>query len=97
MKSSTGVPSSPLSGTESRFVFSWFTDGGVVNFDMHREQPNAGNDFTSYWKDQQKGSGHGAFVASFPGTHGWYWANRGQQPVTVTVTTSGFYDKLYKP
>jgi hypothetical protein len=80
-----------------RFVFSWTADGGLVNFDLHGEAPNAGNDFTSYLKDQQQGSGHGAFVAPFLGTHGWYWANRGQQPVTVTVKTSGFYDKLYKP
>ncbi len=79
------------------FVFTWATDGGAVNFDMHGERPNAGNDFSSYWKDTQQASGHGSFTAPFEGTHGWYWANRGQRPVTVTVTTSGFYEKLYKP
>ena len=77
-------------------VFSWTTDGGAVNFDMHGEPPHAGNDFTSYWKDQQQVSGHGTFLAPFAGTHGWYWGNRGTQPVTVTVTTSGFYEQIRK-
>ncbi|MBL8508206.1 MAG: hypothetical protein JNM11_07045 [Chitinimonas sp.] len=81
-----------------RFVFSWKTDGGVVNFDMHGEKPNAGKDeFSSYWADRGKAEGHGAFVAPFDGTHGWYWRNRGDKPVTITVQTSGYYEKLYRP
>ncbi|MDH3582636.1 MAG: hypothetical protein OER86_00280 [Phycisphaerae bacterium] len=79
------------------FVFTWKTDGGAVNFDMHGEQPQAGNDFTSFWKGRQQTNGHGSFVAPFAGSHGWYWGNRGAQPVTVTVTTAGFYEKLYEP
>ena len=79
------------------YVFTWTTDGGPVNFDMHGERPNAGDEFTSYWKDKQQTNGHGSFVAPFAGSHGWYWANRGSAPVTVTVKTSGFYEKLYKP
>ena len=84
-------------GAGDSYVFSWTTDGGPVNFDMHGERPNAGDEFTSYWKDKQQTSGHGSFVAPFAGSHGWYWANRGGAPVTVTVKTSGFYEKLYKP
>lgn len=81
-----------------RFVFTWVADGGAVNFDMHGERPDAKqDDFTSYWKGRSENSGHGAFEAPFDGTHGWYWRNRGQQPVTVRVKTSGFYDKLYRP
>ncbi len=81
-----------------RFVFSWTAEGGAVFFDMHGEETNARNDeFTSYWKGRDEVSGHGAFVAPFPGTHGWYWENRGKSPVTVRVRTSGYYEKLYKP
>jgi len=82
--------------TGDNFVFSWTADGDV-NFDMHGELPDAGDKSTSFWKDKQKNSGHGSFVAPFAGIHGWYWSNRGKQPVTVTVKTSGFYEKLYKP
>ncbi len=84
--------------TGERFVFSWTTEGGVVNFDMHGEALNAKKDeFTSFWKGRGAADGHGAFVAPFDGTHGWYWRNRGEQPVTVTVKTSGFYEQLFRP
>lgn len=81
-----------------RLVFSWTTEGGAVNFDMHGERLDAKKDeFTSYWKGRAASDGNGAFEAPFDGTHGWYWRNRGKQPVTVRVKTSGFYEKLYRP
>ena len=55
-----------------RYVFTWTTEGGPVNFDMHGERPNAGDEFTSYWQDKQQTNGHGSFVAPFAGAHGWY-------------------------
>lgn len=80
-----------------QFVFSWATDGGKVNVDMHGEQPNAGENFTSYWLDEQQTSANGTFVAPFDGSHGWYWHNRGDKPVTIKVKVSGYYNKLYQP
>lgn len=80
-----------------QFVFTWAAEGGKVNFDMHGERPNAGAEFTSYWKDTQQTSAQGTFVAPFDGTHGWFWRNRGDKPVTVKVKVSGFYEKLYRP
>ncbi len=80
-----------------QFVFAWAAEGGKVNFDMHGERPDAGDEFTSYWKDTQQTGAQGAFVAPFDGTHGWYWRNRGNQPVAVKVKVSGFYETLYRP
>lgn len=80
-----------------QFVFSWATDGSKVNFDMHGEPPNAGDEFTSYWKGRQQASAQGTFIAPFDGTHGWYWRNRGDKAVTIKVKVSGFHEKLYKP
>lgn len=81
-----------------RFFFSWEAEGSVVNFDMHGEDPEADSDeFTSYWKDRNQSAGHGAFEAPFDGTHGWFWRNRSDKPVTITVKTSGYYEKLYRP
>jgi len=77
-----------------QIVFNWATDGGSVNVDMHGEKPNAGDKFTSHWKAKQVTSDQGSFVAPFDGTHGWYWRNRGDKPVTVNVKVSGFYEKL---
>ncbi|OZA28749.1 MAG: hypothetical protein B7X93_06845 [Hydrogenophilales bacterium 17-61-9] len=77
-----------------QFVFVWTAEGGKVNFDMHGERPNAGAEFTSYWKDTQQTRAQGTFVAPFDGTHGWFWRNRGDQPVRVKVKVSGFYETL---
>jgi hypothetical protein len=80
-----------------QFVFTWVVDGGKVNFDMHGEKPNAGDEFTSYWKAMEQTSAQGTFVAPFDGSHGWYWRNLADKPVTVKVKVSGFHEKLYKP
>lgn len=77
-----------------QFVYDWAVEGGSVNVDMHGEKPNAGDKFTSYWKGQQLSGDKGTFVAPFDGTHGWFWRNRGDKPVTVTIKASGFYEKL---
>lgn len=79
------------------FVFSWVSDGGPVNFDMHGEKPNDGDNFSSYWKDREKSEGHGSFTAPFDGSQGWYWKNKGTAPVTITVKVSGYFQKLYRP
>lgn len=93
-----GAEIKALMRTGERFVFAWKAQGGPVNFDMHGEKANAAADeFSSYWKGRDATTGNGAFEAPFDGTHGWFWRNRGTQAVTVTVRTSGFYEKLYRP
>jgi hypothetical protein len=81
-----------------RMMFTWSAAGGSVSFDMHGEALNAGkDDFTSYLKGRGETAGHGSFQAPFAGTHGWYWRNRGDTPVTIRVKTAGYYEKLFKP
>lgn len=79
-----------------RLVFSW-TAGGPVEVDMHGESAAAEGGAHSYWKEGAQSSGHGAFEAPFAGSHGWFWQNLGSATVKVTVKTSGFYEKLYRP
>ena len=80
-----------------RFVFGWTADA-PVDFDMHGEATNAARDeFTSYWKDTDGASGHGAFEAPFDGTHGWYWQNLTPNPVTIRLRTSGYYFSIGRP
>lgn len=92
-----GAEIKALMRTGESFVFSWSTDGGAVNFDMHGEPPDAGDQFSSYWRDRGQTGAHGNFIAPFDGSHGWYWSNKGATPVTVTVRVSGFFEKLYRP
>lgn len=81
-----------------RFIFNWEVEGGVVNFDMHGEPVNAAEDeFTSYWVARNAPSASGSFTAPFKGTHGWYWRNRADNPVTVHISMSGFFRDVYMP
>ncbi len=80
------------------FVFEWSAAGGTVKADMHGETANAAEgEFTSYWEEKQIAGGKGDFTAPFAGKHGWYFRNKGETPVTVTVRTNGFYEDLFLP
>ena len=93
-----GAEIKALMKTGDRFYFAWSAVGGAVNFDMHGEKLNIKSDeFTSFLKGRSQTTGNGAFEAPFDGTHGWYWRNKNAGPVTVTVKTSGYYEKLYRP
>lgn len=79
-------------------VFSWTSNAQPLLVDMHGEEVNAkADEYTSYWLERAQSAGSGNFVAPFDGTHGWYWKNKGTEPVTVTVTIHGFFADFYKP
>lgn len=78
-------------------IFEW-SSTGPIRMDMHGE-PKGGKDgeFTSYWKQKDMSGAKGSFTAPFEGTHGWYWRNGGETPVTIRLKTSGFYQDLFEP
>lgn len=79
------------------FVFHWTADAAVAT-DMHGERVDAAKDeYTSYWIEREQSQASGTFTAPFDGSHGWYWLNRGDTPVTVEVDVSGFQQDLYRP
>ncbi len=80
------------------FVFHWEVSGGEVASDMHGDKLNAADGkYTSYWIDTPRKNASGSFTAAFEGKHGWYWLNRGDKPVTLTVKVSGFQSELFHP
>lgn len=80
--------------TGQEFAYRWSTDGGKVNFELHGEPlPANGDDYTSYEKGSSTGA-NGTFRAPFDGTHGWFWRNRGTEPVTITVSAKGGFEKF---
>lgn len=80
-----------------RLVYSWTTAGGGVDVDMHGESLDGAAGDRSYRTGEFETSGHGAFAAPMAGNHGWFWQNLNDTPVTVTVKTSGFYARLFRP
>ena len=68
--------------------FSWFVEGGVVNFDTHG---NGAGQSISYEKGRAVPGDEGTLEAAFDGKHGWFWRNRGEADVTVIVRARGEY------
>lgn len=71
-------------------TYNW-TATGELFFDFHGERAgDMSGDFTSH-KTGTSRADAGNFTAPFTGTHGWYWENRSDSQVTVTLTTRGLY------
>ena len=73
-------------------AFSWATDQGKVYVDYHGHDPAFGPDFFVRYKEEQESSaGNGTLTAPFSGEHGWYWLNFNAEPVTITLTVTGYF------
>lgn len=77
-------------GAQANFI--WSTEGGPVNFDTHGD--GAGDLKISYEKGRGVQSDKGTITAAFDGNHGWFWRNRGKEPVTLTLSTAGYYSAI---
>jgi hypothetical protein len=72
--------------------YEWATDGVPVNHDTHGEPYNGPKGYYhSYSKAKQVKGDKGEFTAIFDGTHGWFWRNRSNRDVTITLKTKGEY------
>jgi hypothetical protein len=88
----------PGEGTEIKVVmekgskveYTWWTDGGRANFDMHGDSKKLKINYHSYSKGSSERS-EGAIEAAFDGSHGWFWRNRTSKAMTITLRTSGDY------
>ncbi|MDX7851234.1 MULTISPECIES: transmembrane anchor protein [Aeromonas] len=75
--------------------FLWTANGGVVNYDTHGDPINAPKGFYhGYGKGRATPEESGVLEAAFDGKHGWFWRNRTDQPVTVTLRTQGDYASI---
>lgn len=93
----------PVRGTEVKtvlkqaqvVVFSWQVEGGkTVYVDYHGHNPSLGAGFVRYREDEEASSGYGSLVAPFDGEHGWYWLNYNTEPVSITLTVTGYFDDI---
>lgn len=73
----------------AQMQFSWHATA-LVTHEFHGERVEHPDEATSYDNNNYQAA-HGAFTAPFKGIHGWYWENPGDEPITVTLKSSGFY------
>lgn len=71
--------------------YSWTANGAVVNFDTHGD---GGGENISYEKGRGVAEDEGVLEAAFDGNHGWFWRNRTDADVTVTLKTNGAYSDI---
>lgn len=75
-------------------TYDWRADTVEVFYNMHGEPPEPPPGFNfSYGKGSSRGE-RGELVAEFDGIHGWFWRNRSDQTVTITLHTAGAYQAL---
>jgi hypothetical protein len=74
--------------------FAWTAHGSVVNFDLHGD---GGGQSISYEQGRAVPEASGDLTAAFTGNHGWFWRNRTEAPVTVTLRTGGDYTEVRAP
>ena len=70
--------------------FSWQATGEVV-FDFHAEPDGAEEGYAESFEQGRTPGRSGTYVAPFAGIHGWFWENRGDRPVAVTLDASGYF------
>lgn len=80
-----------------RLTYSWKVAGGVVNHDTHGDpaNPRSGSEH-SYKKGRAVAGDAGVIQAAFDGHHGWFWRNRTDRDVTITLRVDGEYAVLKK-
>lgn len=81
-------------------VFSWTADAAEIYCDFHADP---GGDRSAYpkgyfirYEESEQPASHGSIVAPFAGNHGWYWLNYNEQPVTIELRVSGYYDDIHE-
>jgi hypothetical protein len=72
-------------------LYAWSATG-PVNFEFHAEPDGGPAGYAQTYEKSQGSAASGTLTAPFSGIHGWYWQNTGAQPVTVMLTSSGFYN-----
>ncbi len=74
--------------------FKWTVNGAVVNYDTHGD---GSGQKISYETGRGVPEQAGELTAAFTGNHGWFWRNRTDAPVTMTLRTAGDYAELKAP
>lgn len=75
-----------------KITYEWSTTSAIpLYFDFHGEPEG---DTTGYFESYTIATSHemeGSMTVPFDGSHGWFWKNTTDTPVTVTLKTKGNY------
>ena len=73
-------------------LFQWRANDELL-YDMHAEPEGAAPGYAQSFAKSRASESNGTYTAPFTGIHGWFWQNRTQQDITLTLRTNGFYSE----
>ena len=79
---------------DEKFEFIWNTDGEALYFDFHGEPEGNKTGYFKSFKESTQSQSSGTLSVPFTGSHGWYWQNKTNKPVTIILKTRGNYKAL---
>ena len=71
--------------------YKWTTQNGGLNYNLHGDGHKGSHNSIVYKKGRMTSFDSGEFKSEFDGHHGWFWRNRNNESVTVTLETIGDY------
>ncbi len=74
-------------------LYSWKASAPLLQ-DLHGEREGGATDSgpaEESFDKQDRQEATGSLTAPFAGIHGWYWENPSGTPITIRLTSSGFY------
>lgn len=74
-------------------LYAWNASAPLIQ-DFHGERAKTGTDggpTEESFDKQNRRQASGTLTAPFTGIHGWYWENPTGSPITIRLTSSGFY------
>ena len=86
-------------GVEYKFImaqfkkleYEWISNNAPLYFDLHGEPKG---DTTGYFESYTIATSNemkGSFTTPFAGSHGWYWKNTTETPITIKLIIKGEY------
>jgi len=77
-----------------KMTYEWMTDGEPLYFDLHGEPQGDTTGYFESYAIATLSSMKGSFTSPFSGSHGWYWKNLSEQPVSIQLIVKGQYQVI---
>ena len=76
--------------------YKWKTNGNNLFFDFHGEPEGDTKGYFKSYRTSTDNQAEGSVKAPFTGTHGWYWKNATDKPITITLNVRGDFKRIDK-
>jgi len=80
----------------ARLNFAWSAELGSVDYEIRGQPADSAGGSPQVYGSGSSRSDEGALAAALDGTTSWWWQNRTDKLVTVTIRINGDYDRLHE-